>query len=261
MADHLEHEQLWTQIRGLAIGPVDAQLTFERRLARENGWSIPFAERVVAEYKRFLLLAAVSDQPLTPSDQIDQAWHLHLSYTESYWTDLCRGILGRPLHHGPTRGGHPEGRKFARWYERTLEFYESVFGESPPLDIWPRPDERFRDAASFQRVNRATHLLVRWPRILRGSRGRAILALLTFGVLCWFLVLVGFTFPEILASFGVILVAVSIGSLLRTGSRSARRRSARSGVAGGAAGGACGGCGRDAGCGGCGGGGCGGCGA
>jgi len=36
------------------------KLTFARRLARENGWSLAYAERVIVEYKMFLFLAAIS---------------------------------------------------------------------------------------------------------------------------------------------------------------------------------------------------------
>lgn len=117
---------------------------FSARLARENGWSRRHARRVIAEYKRFLWLAARAGHPVTPSEAVDQVWHLHLCYTRSYWEDLCGGILGAPLHHGPTRGGREEGAKFADWYGRTLDSYRRHFGEEPPADIWPEVARRFR---------------------------------------------------------------------------------------------------------------------
>src|SRR6185436_12357785 len=101
-ADHVE---LWRAIESFQIGPPDCDLPFGARLARENGWSLPFAARVIAEYKRFVFLAATAPHPVTPSDSVDQAWHLHLLYSESYWSELCGQVLRRPLHHGPTRGG------------------------------------------------------------------------------------------------------------------------------------------------------------
>ena len=57
---------------------------FAARLARENDWSRDFADRVIAEYRRFAFLALAADHPVTPSDQVDQVWHLHLLYTRSY---------------------------------------------------------------------------------------------------------------------------------------------------------------------------------
>jgi hypothetical protein len=100
------NDPLWLKLKDFAFDPQDA-LTFTRRLARENNWSPDFSRRVVDEYRRFLFLALRAGHPVTPSDEIDQAWHLHLVYTRSYWEELCRDILGRPLHHGPN-GAAPQ---------------------------------------------------------------------------------------------------------------------------------------------------------
>jgi hypothetical protein len=132
---------------------------FSARLARENDWSRDHARRVIAEYKRFVWLAARAGHPVTPSEAVDQAWHLHLCYTRSYWEDLCGGILGAPLHHGPTRGGREEGEKFADWYGRTLESYRRHFGEDPPADIWPEVALRFR-AGERRMVDASEHWIV-----------------------------------------------------------------------------------------------------
>src|SRR5689334_16054326 len=94
------------------------ELTFARRLARENGWSLAYAERVIEEYQRFLFLACAAEHVVTPSEQVDQAWHLHLTYTRSYWDNLCRNVLCQPLHHGPTKGGNAEQEKFVDLYEQ-----------------------------------------------------------------------------------------------------------------------------------------------
>ena len=72
-------DPLWQRIEAFRLGDPAAPLTFTRRLARENGWTQAFARRVVAEYKRFCYLAARAGHPVTPSDQADQAWHLHLT--------------------------------------------------------------------------------------------------------------------------------------------------------------------------------------
>ena len=85
---------------------------------------------------------------VTPSDEVDQAWHLHLTYTRSYWDGLCDAVLGRALHHGPTKGGQAEGDRFENQYERTLASYRAAFGEEPPEDIWPPSAVRFGEAAS-----------------------------------------------------------------------------------------------------------------
>ena len=152
------HAALWTRIAALAIDPPGARLTFVARLARENDWNPAYAAAVVQEYRRFLFLAATGAGAVTPSDAVDQAWHLHLAYTRSYWDDLCGGVLGRPLHHGPTAGGAQEQTRYHAQYVATLVAYEAAFGTAPPPAIWPPVERRF--AARFVRADRATLWLV-----------------------------------------------------------------------------------------------------
>jgi hypothetical protein len=169
---------LWERIRDLPIGPPEAALRFTGRLARENGWSATAAAELVLEYRRFLYLMAVSAHPLTPSDAVDQAWHLHLTYTRAYWQDLCRDTLGRELHHQPTRGGTSEQARFRDQYAATLARYAAEFGQPPPAAWWPAPAQRFRDADQFVRVSRAsTWLLPRPARPLLGGIGLIAVAL------------------------------------------------------------------------------------
>jgi hypothetical protein len=98
---------------------------------------------------------------------VDQAWHLHMLYTESYWKDFCGRILGKPLHHGPTKGGASESRKFHDWYSRTIESYQTFFGATPPADIWPEASRRFGEAIHFVRVNRQRHWIIPKPAWIR----------------------------------------------------------------------------------------------
>ena len=164
---------LWARLEAFDLDAIGAALPFSQRLARDNGWSPAFARRVVLEYKRFVFLAATCGHPVTPSDEVDQAWHLHLVYTRSYWDELCGQVLGFALHHGPTRGGAAEGQKFGDWYARTLQSYQDAFGELPPADIWPPAAQRFGDAPYFRRVNLRRHWLLprlRWPGGRPGRR-------------------------------------------------------------------------------------------
>lgn len=144
---------LWHKIQSFELDIPGARLPFCARLARDNGWTLDFARRVSEEYKKFLFLACVAGHPVTPSDEVDQAWHLHLTYSRSYWDELCAEVLERPLHHEPTRGGAPEGAKFENWYEKTRASYRQHFGCEPPADIWPPSAVRFGDAQYFRRIN------------------------------------------------------------------------------------------------------------
>lgn len=160
-------DSCWTRLAALSFDDLDATLPFSQRLARDNGWTHGYAERVVEEYRRFLYLCWTQPSPLTPSDAVDQAWHLHLTYSEHYWNYLCKFVLGGPLHHQPTRGGSSETRKYRDCYARTLELYYESFDDLPPEDIWPDVEARFDGAGRFRRVDTATHLVVPLPRALR----------------------------------------------------------------------------------------------
>jgi hypothetical protein len=144
---------VWAPLSRYRIGPDDAALSFERRLARENGWTVPFAGRVITEYRRFCFLAVTVAHQVTPSDAVDQAWHLHLTYTRDYWERFCPDVLGRALHHGPTAGGAAEQHRFFDQYAATLRAYEHAFGMAPPADIWPDARRRLVDDPRARRFH------------------------------------------------------------------------------------------------------------
>ena len=169
-----EHAQLYRRITGFDIDEPGVRLPFTARLARENGWDRDYARRVVGEYKKFMFLAVATGHPVTPSEQVDQAWHLHLVYTRSYWEDFCGKVLSQPVHHGPTKGGHEEQAKYHEWYERTKESYHRLFEEKPPADIWPDADKRFGEDLHYRRVNTKRNWIVPkpWSRS-RPTKGRS----------------------------------------------------------------------------------------
>lgn len=144
---------LWHRIAAHEIGPEEASLSFAARLARENRWSLTHAEAVIGEYKRFCYLAMTAGHEVTPSDAVDQAWHLHLTYSRDYWQTFCAQVLQADLHHGPTKGGAAERGRFYHQYAATLAAYETAFGEPPPPAIWPAAHQRFAVDPHGVRVN------------------------------------------------------------------------------------------------------------
>lgn len=157
-------------------------LTFSARLARENRWSLTHAEHVVGEYLRFVYLASVSRETLTPSVAVDQAWHLHLCYTRSYWHHLCRETLGRELHHGPTRGGATENTRYHECYDRTLHLYEEEFGTPPPANIWPSAARRFAADAAPVSIAPAEHFIVPKLILRRGALAAVLVPTAALGL-------------------------------------------------------------------------------
>lgn len=173
-------DPLWQRLEAYDLDDIDAALKFSDRLARENGWKPDYARRVIEEYKRFCYLALRAGHEVAPSDQVDQAWHLHLNYSRNYWDEFCAKTLQADLHHDPTPGGEAEAEKFQDTYQETLASYQRVSGERPPQDIWPSPLVRFASVDTMRRIDVSDSIIVRKP-----SRGMLWVAQIAavFGIL------------------------------------------------------------------------------
>ena len=128
------HRALWQRIEGHSFEPGHA-LNFTQRLARDRAWPIGFARAAVGEYARFCFLAVVLPTPVTPSEEVDEVWHLHLTYSRDYWDTWCGKVLQAPLHHDPTPGSLAAARRCRLQYAATLAAYEGFFGP-PPAAFW-----------------------------------------------------------------------------------------------------------------------------
>ncbi len=134
-----EHKALWSAIQQFAFDEPNAVISFSKKLAGQQKWSVEYTQRVIEEYRRFIFLCCISPKGASPSKAVDEVWHLHLTYTRSYWEAFCKNTLGKDIHHYPSNGGDKEDHKHSNWYNETLELYEEVFEEEPPADIWPQP--------------------------------------------------------------------------------------------------------------------------
>lgn len=181
---HAKTDPRWRKIAEASIDDPRAVFPLSARLSRDNGWDLAFAERVVEEYRRFCYLAVTAGREVTPSDEVDQAWHLHLLYTEHYWGPWTEA-LGVPLHHGPTRGGAAEGERYRSNYEATLTLYREAFGEEPPADIWTPAEDRFTRPLAMRRVDTSLYFLFERGRFGETARyaGGVGLVTATLGVL------------------------------------------------------------------------------
>lgn len=173
----------WARIAAHPFADPAQGLDFPRRLAREQGWTPAEAEAAIGEYRRFCFLACAAGHPVTPSDEVDQVWHLHLTCTEDYWLRFCPEVLRQSLHHGPTRGGAAEDRRYRAQYAATLAAYERTFGP-PPERWWPGTRERFARPGRWVRVDRERYWLLPkpTPRRVLGVGLAAAAALLGVGL-------------------------------------------------------------------------------
>ena len=131
----MRDEGLWHRVAAHALDAPGVEEPLSVKLAQAEGWTPDFTQRVIEEYRRFLYLACISETQATPSEVIDRAWHMHLTFSRDYWDVLCADVLGRTLHHEPC-SGPSERPRYAEQYFATCAFYREEFGEDPPQDIW-----------------------------------------------------------------------------------------------------------------------------
>lgn len=132
----------------------------------EQGWTRDFALGAIEQYRRFCFLACISPTPVTPSEEVDAVWHLHLLYTRDYWEVFCPNVLNRDFHHGPTQGGKDEEDRFYTQYARTLILYQYWFG-APPIQYWPPALDRFRPSVRSRWVYMPENWVIRKPKWYR----------------------------------------------------------------------------------------------
>lgn len=122
-------QELWTKVLDFDLDFPHSAYGFSTRLAHENYWTITFTQKAILEYKKFMFLAATSNQMVSPSVIVDTVWHQHLIFTESY-ADLCK-LLGKKIEHIPSTHNHAEAEQFKNAAARTKELYAEAFGVMP----------------------------------------------------------------------------------------------------------------------------------
>ncbi len=127
------NQELWNKILEFDFDNPPSEYGFSTRLANEKFWTNEFADQAILEYKKFMYLATTSEFMVSPSEIIDNVWHQHLIFTQSY-QDFCN-ILGKQIQHIPSTHNREEFEKFKQAKERTIKFYERDFGKQPK-NIW-----------------------------------------------------------------------------------------------------------------------------
>lgn len=118
----------------------------------------------IKEYFRFLemkiKLRDIDATKLSPSEQIDDVWHLHILDTKNYQSDI-RAIaihFNVPdvvmLHHNPVID--PKSRQERRL--KTFDTYKLMFGQEPSTFCW----KELHDEVNGQRDNVELAMMMRW---------------------------------------------------------------------------------------------------
>ena len=115
---------------------IDGALGFENdamlaRYVRDQGVTDSHAKLLFLEIKKFLILSAMLDQELSPSEEQDKMWHHFIIHTMDY-ASFCEKYLGRFIHHLPCTGTRPDHAC------ETKEAARKLFGEINE-ELWPKP--------------------------------------------------------------------------------------------------------------------------
>jgi len=205
--------ETWQRLQQHAFECDDGSLDFLHKLMREQGWSQTKARAAIAEYRKFCFLAVCGGHAVTPSEEVDQVWHLHLTYTIDYWNRFCPQVLGMSLHHEGTDGKAATRTQHRNGYAETLASYQRFFGV-PPEEFWPASALRFAPASNYRWVDRRSHWVIPRPRLPQWRREfSALLALIvappalavTIDPFEW-------TGPQFLLMYIPLLIAAFIGA-------------------------------------------------
>jgi hypothetical protein len=147
----LSQLELWEQIQKFNLDDPTSSYPFSQKLADHNNWSSSFTKQAIAEYKKFIYLCCISPTGASPSQVVDEVWHLHLTYTDNYWNKFCKQTLQKEIHHHPSKGGITEKEKHHSWYDETLQLYSKEFSNTPPLSIWPTTEDAEIDEPIYEK--------------------------------------------------------------------------------------------------------------
>lgn len=127
----MQHQDLWDCLLNFEFDNPKENYGFTLRLATENKWTLNFTKGAILEYKKFMYLAAISSRMVSPSQAVDEVWHMHLLFSKSY-SKLCL-YLGKTIEHIPSTHNHSEKQTFTNARNLTKELYELHFGKQPEL--------------------------------------------------------------------------------------------------------------------------------
>lgn len=127
----LSDAALWDRIRAAALPASHDGSDFSRRLANAGDMPLVEAREVEEEYRRFLYLCTISDEPRVPPAPVRLAWSIHANAPE--YSAFCAGTLKKPLPFDDA--ARLLGAAGA--YQRMRADYLREFAAAPPREIWP----------------------------------------------------------------------------------------------------------------------------
>lgn len=111
---------------------------------------------LIEDYKKYMYVAATSDESCTPSKDVDIIWHEHILFTRDYINHWCGKILKKVIHHEP--GTPDEQPKFKSAYEKTQAKIKKTYG-SREESVLPDVADSLGDAldAIMEHTSHSSH--------------------------------------------------------------------------------------------------------
>jgi len=104
-----------------------------QKVAKTNGWSDEYKNKVSEEYMKFLYIIKYYGHGAVPSKMVDLVWHQHILDTKIYMKDM-KAIFGRYIHHNPSYT-IKQRQKTSGLYKIFKQKYYAAFGKMPK-DVW-----------------------------------------------------------------------------------------------------------------------------
>jgi hypothetical protein len=212
-----EQQNLWLKVARFPLNDPDAAYPFSQKLAHTQKWSEDKTMQVIAEYKKFMFLCMTAPNGASPSEAVDECWHLHLTFTANY-AAFCQETAGKFIHHNPSKGGTTEHHRHIDWYEDTLKNYVDTFQQIPPSGLWPTPEgfeptDYLSKSSPMHPLSIAPFLATNWQELNDNSAEFYVCASVILGILAT-IPFVGNLFSmngdHFLGYFGSLLIALII---------------------------------------------------
>ena len=118
----MNFDKIWNDTLAFEFDSKNDNYGFTVRLAKENYWTYEFTQKAILEYKKFMFLAAINDEMVSPSEIVDTVWHQHLIFTKSgKFNEACRATDIVQHVVGATLCG-PKNYDCHLWHEAFLIF-------------------------------------------------------------------------------------------------------------------------------------------
>ncbi len=113
-----------------AIISVDLLASAQKSPSFPKDWSERQIRREIDRYEKFLLLAQRHpSQPLAPTKNIDEIWHMHMTHPRAYYEDCIR-LFGDILDHDGGFGSLPDELPvLQQTFAMTAALWRQEFGE------------------------------------------------------------------------------------------------------------------------------------